>query len=40
MELPRTIESLLKIIANKDENFAEKCREEVVAAFNPEDQDF
>jgi len=40
MELPLTIESLLKIIANKDERFAEKCREEIVTSFNPEDRDF
>lgn len=40
MEFPLTIESLLKIIANKDERFAAKCREEVVASFKPEDRDF
>ncbi len=40
MELPLTIESLLKIIANKDEVFAKDCREKIINNFNKEDRNY
>jgi len=40
MELPKTIDSLLKLIAKKDEGWANLCKNRVVRMFAPEDENY